>query len=331
MNKRQPDQGNVTRRHLEMLRADDEFLSALARGEDPSNGGDELAHLLLLARQDVMSDLPPAPTLRELGFAGFSEAVTGELPVVDAVEARSSRGGYFASRETEYAAAGEHPVAEAEKSNVVELRPRRSRAFLHGLVGAAAATLVIAGSGVVIHNAEPGSPLYSLNQQIFGGHDVEVVQLASTLQEANELKARGDIEGAKQKLAEAQALVNRMKPQGREKGQSLVNKASANIVTPEPEQKPLPVPTTTVAPPRDLPTTTETPAESSSKTPSTTQEVPVAESPEPSPEAPAEETAPRTPSPVEETSQEKPAEDKGPSIPQAINDVVQGISPEAAG
>lgn len=332
MNKRHPEQGEVIRRQLEMLHADDEFLSALAQGVDPSNGGDELAELLLVAREEVISDVPKAPTLAELGFvdSALGTAATGELPVVHTPSRRTRAGGRFAADAVDTEADELHARFDQEQQrgadNVVALRPRRSRAFMHGLVGAAAATLIIAGSGAVVHNAEPGSALYPLHEQIFGGHDVEVVQLASTLQEANKLKARGDIEGAKQKLAEAQALVERMKPKVREEGRSLVDKASADIAAPESSSTTESASKTTEEALPEAPTTEEAPVETPSATTSPAPEASDTQAPEVTAEEPtAEATAPRALPPVEETSEAEP-DPKEPVLPQSLHDMVK-VSP----
>ncbi|AZA09924.1 hypothetical protein [Corynebacterium pseudopelargi] len=314
MNRRHPKQEGVTRRQLEQLREDDAFLSALAQGVDPSDGRDELAALFLQAREEVSADMPKAPTLAELGFDFRDQALTNEMPAVDAPAPR--RRGRFAA---------EDPASDADVAEVVPLH-RPARAVFHGMVGAAAATALIAGSGVAIHNAEPGSPLYGLNQQIFGGNDVEVVQLASALQEANDLKASGDIEGAKRKLAEAQALVDRMKPEGRKVGQSLVDRVSTTITAT----------VTTTAPAPDKETTTVTKTKNEEKSPasetSRTSEPTVEATPdagEPSTEDPVEEeTGVRNAPPVEENAEAQPGiEDPVDGISRSISEVVQEVAP----
>ncbi|GGG75313.1 hypothetical protein [Corynebacterium pelargi] len=312
MNRRHPKQEGVTRRQLEMLREDDAFLSALAQGVDPSDGRDELAALFLQAREEVSADMPKAPTLAELGFHGSDKALTNEMPAVDAPAPR--RRGRFAAEE-----------ATEGDAEVIQLH-RPTRALFHGLVGAAAATALIAGSGVAIHNAEPGSALYGLNQQIFGSKDVEVVQLASALQEANDLKASGDIEGAMRKLAEAQALVDRMEPKGRKVGQSLVDRVSTTITAT--------VTTTAPAPDQDTTTVTKTKNDNKTTTSETTrtEEPTVEANPDPvdlPSETPTEEeTGVRNAPPVEENAEAQPGvKDPVDSISRSLSEVVQEVAP----
>ncbi|AIT60360.1 hypothetical protein [Corynebacterium doosanense] len=141
------------------LARDDEFLTALSQGQDPSEGTDELAALLLQLRDDVSAPMPPAPLIDE-------EETDGNTTVI--------------------------PLAS---------RRRRSGALLHGLVGAAAATVLIAGSGAVL----VGSGL--IGQQ---HDDPTVVELAGTLEEIQTRAEEGDISGTRELLDEAQRLVARL-------------------------------------------------------------------------------------------------------------------------
>ncbi|KQB84225.1 hypothetical protein [Corynebacterium oculi] len=86
------------------------------------------------------------------------------------------------------------------QAQVVDMRSRRRvRPLFVGLVGAAAATLVIAGSGAVLLNAGPDSPLYGLSTKLFPRQDAspDVVELAGTLEEMNSLAERGDMDGVR--------------------------------------------------------------------------------------------------------------------------------------
>ena len=106
--KDQPQQGVAEQ--LQPLVDDDAFLTTLSEGTDPSDGGDELAGLLLELRGDVEKQMPPAPLIE-----GAEE--------------------------------------EPEVISLGAARRRRSKPFMHGLIGAAAATLLIAGTGAVVVNA----------------------------------------------------------------------------------------------------------------------------------------------------------------------------------
>ncbi|MCQ9342526.1 hypothetical protein [Corynebacterium kozikiae] len=211
-------------RHLDELHADDALLTAIARGEDPTFGSDPLAAALLGLRKEVAKDMPPAPNLADFGF-----------DLSDRSD-HSDRGDRSDSS----------AVSQNQDAQVVPLQARRRRVgrVASGLIGAAAATLVIAGGGSMIYSATPGSPLYSANQAVFGSNDA-VVQLASKLEAADSLNARGDVEGARQVLAEAEALLEQMSQRQREQAQADLERAQAAIpqtvtevrettVTPEP-------------------------------------------------------------------------------------------------
>ncbi|AKE40631.1 Uncharacterised protein [Corynebacterium kutscheri] len=166
-------EGEDSSEYLTDIQADDVLISALARGEDPTGGTDPLAGLLLGLREEVTA-ASPAPTLTELGLDDDSFPAT----------------------------------------NVISLDKRRrgwSGRIASGLVGAAAATLMITGSATMIYNADENSALYGLKQQIFTGTDREaVVQLASALEEANSRNESGDVEGAKAAIERAQAAVEKL-------------------------------------------------------------------------------------------------------------------------
>lgn len=164
--------------HLDELRHDDELLTSWSKGIDPSRGKDPLAAEFLALREEIVNTTPAAPNLAAFGFDLNSTADPELLP-----------------------------DASVEKTeNVVPLRGRRVSAIASGLIGAAAATLVIAGAGATIYSAGPDSPLYGMNQAIFGTEDT-VVRLASKLDAADSLYARGDVEGAQKILDEVHALL----------------------------------------------------------------------------------------------------------------------------
>lgn len=110
------------------------------------------------------------------------------------------------------------PAPPQLQAQVVELRDRRRvRPLFAGLVGAAAATLVIAGSGAVLFNAGPDSPLYGLSTKIFPRPDSapDVVELASTLEEMNSLAERGDMDGVRLLIEQARLMAKDMEAASR--------------------------------------------------------------------------------------------------------------------
>lgn len=149
---------------------DDAFLTALSEGVDPT-GGDELAALFLELRDDVERQMPPAPLI---------EGADEEPAVIS-----------LASRRNRHAA-------------------RSGRPFVSGLLGAAAATLVIAGSGSLLYNATPDSPLWGLSSSLFSDR-AAVVELAGTLEEIDSRAAEGDMDGTRKLLEEARRVVANLK------------------------------------------------------------------------------------------------------------------------
>lgn len=148
----------------------DAYFTDLSRGQRPGEGEDDaLTDLLLGLREEVEGQMPAAPSLAELG-----------LPEEEAGGSDNS-------------------------DNVVPLRRRGlGKSIAGGLIGAAAATLVIAGGGAAVYNAEPGSPLWGMSKQIFGER-AAVVELAGTLDELDSFAQSGDVEGMRTLLNDARA------------------------------------------------------------------------------------------------------------------------------
>lgn len=88
-------------------------------------------------------------------------------------------------------------------------RARKGRPFLAGLLGAAAATLAIAGSGSMLYNATPDSPLWGLSSAVFSDR-AAVVELAGTLEEIDSRAAEGDMDGTRQLLEEARRVLREL-------------------------------------------------------------------------------------------------------------------------
>ena len=112
------------------------------------------------------------------------------------------------------------PVVEGadQEPEVISLaaarRRRRVSPWASGLIGAAAATVLLAGPGAVIYNAGPGSPLHGLNESVFGkSQDAAEVELASSLEEMQDKVAQGDIEGARAVLSDTRKKLKDPSPE----------------------------------------------------------------------------------------------------------------------
>ncbi|ALU21004.1 hypothetical protein AN398_02110 [Corynebacterium pseudotuberculosis] len=264
---------------VEQLQADDQFLTHLSQGVDPTDGQDPLARLFLDARAEIQTNVPQAPTLAMLGLGSAEEFPTGELAPVTNESVDSSQ------------------LIDAPAAKVIELPRRRwNNAFAHALVGAAAATLIIAGGGTAIYNAGEGSALYALNQKFFGQttNTEAVVALASKLDQANDLNAKGDKEGARQLLEQARELVNMLNARDRAQAEERIKEAErgsnvAPVPPPaEPEASSETVVTTMTTTVTETVTVEPTPARSTSTAPSTDRSAtsstsPVASTPSPTP------------------------------------------------
>ncbi|MDO5031245.1 hypothetical protein [Corynebacterium sp.] len=112
---------------------------------------------------------------------------------------------------------------------------RRNRPFLNGLVGAAAATVLIAGAGAVAIN----TGVISTEKE-----NPSVVELAGTLEEMDKRSAEGDMDGTRQLLEEARKLVNQVnknKADEKQREAATTNRTTVTAtatVEKEPEKEP---------------------------------------------------------------------------------------------
>ena len=169
----------------------DVFLTELSKGHDPSEGEDPLAQLLLSFNDEVIYSRAPEPPTIDNAFMGRFDAATEIFePVTDAASLLdrqpdlSADDGYaddyfeggaeYADRTEQAEPKDQVDDYDSAVADVVPLESRRRKprinAFMSGLIGAAAATLVIAGSGAAIYNSQPGSFLWGLNTKLFGDH-----------------------------------------------------------------------------------------------------------------------------------------------------------------
>lgn len=169
---------------LEQLRADDEYLTALSRGEQPANGADALADALLTLRNRAYRKRPETPDVEELLATASQSDKTSNIAATPPTKVSD----------------GDAEVKRLDNQRT-KTPTRKQHPFLHGLIGAAAATLLIAGGGTAVFNADPGSSLYSV-KKMFLSKDKDVVELASTLEELDNRIANGDLDGVKELLAQ---------------------------------------------------------------------------------------------------------------------------------
>ena len=286
----------------------DAWLDAIAAGEDPSGGEDELAALFLDLKGEV--DRPASEPL-----------------LIDATSTPSDETG---------AAGSVIPFHSASR------KPRRSRRgvspWVSGLVGAAAATAVVTGSGAALYNATPGSPLWGPATAVFGDRTA-AVELAATLDELEAANDSGDKDAASALFEQARALLASMEPRANqdrdgEKSQAPITtmrtKVSTVTVTPPPAEPPAPAPepqtvTETVVPSANPQPALEQPPSSAAARPSaqpSSQSSAVRPNPLPQPSAAA-------PSQGTESGNEENATD-GAAAPSQVDQSAAGES-EGAG
>lgn len=263
MERKDNDPTDVTRQ-LAPLVEDDAYITGLSKGTAPE--GDELAQVLLALRDDVETQMPPAPKV---------EGADEDAAVI--------------------------PMAG---------RRRRSRPWVHGLIGAAAATVLIAGVGVTYLgvSADDSDP-----------SDPTVVELAGTLDEIEHHAADGDMESTRALVEEARRLVANMenrRPAESSPGTVTERSVARSTVTltesPAPAEETEPAPEPTAAPPAPETATvtaepstvtqvqTQTQTATATATVTVTQQVPV--QPNPQPTQSAEPTSPAPTQGATETS-----------------------------
>ena len=294
-------------RALDELFADDVFLTELSRGVDVSDGEDPLADLFLALRDEVESDMPPTPALADLGIDDsdeyFDDDYDDQLTATDVFVAIDEDDfdddddlddSEFDDDESDDDLVNSEEDADDDQpedddaDNVIDLNSRRRWGLgriASGLIGAAAATLVLAGAGGAVMSAKEGSPFYGLHQKLFGerADKAAVIELASKLEEVTNRTNKGDVKGAQQSLQEAQKIVDKLhngqdKVEAQQKVDNTKTTVTTVTVTP-PAPSPAPAQTTTVTvtveavPPAVAPVQTQQQQPQNAGTP--TQVVPV--------------------------------------------------------
>lgn len=191
---------------------------------------------------------------------------------------------------------------------VVKPARKQMNPWLSGLVGAAAATAIVAGSGTMLYNATPDSPLWPVASTVFGER-ASVMELASTLDEMEVASDEGNEDAVRSLMLQAKALLNAMdvrRTQGSEPAvastipEVTVTRTVTVTVTPEPRE---PVTVTHVV--------TEQPAIEQHSSPQPTAS---AEPSQPRPATSAAKDA--TPESSAVTTSPKPAEAPTSAVPQ---------------
>lgn len=226
--------------NMDELSASDAFLTDLSRGVDPAGGSDELAALLLGLRDEVEAPMPAAPDPADFpelfgeDFGGntvsTSEAVTEENPAVVSLDQRRAKRGRHS-----------HAAATTGKGKSFRTNP-----WLAGLVGAAAATVMVAGTGAALYHSSPGSALWGPSESVFGER-TNSVEFASALDEIDSKTESGDIAGARLLIDELRNSLDQDRTerakQAEDDGEAQVVKAPSTVTVthgPKPEEKPEP-------------------------------------------------------------------------------------------
>ncbi|MDK8626295.1 hypothetical protein [Corynebacterium appendicis] len=199
--------------NMDELLASDAFMTDLSRGVDPADGSDELTVLLLGLRDEVEAPMPPAPELS-------GEAAAEENPAVASLDTRREK---------------------RRKKAVFRTSP-----WLAGVVGAAAATVLVAGTGAALYHATPGSALWGPSEAVFGDR-TSSVEFASALDEIDSKTESGDIAGARVLIDQLRDSLNQDRSERTKQDKNgaeapVVHQKDTVTVTkaPKPEGKPKP-------------------------------------------------------------------------------------------
>ena len=193
--------GDAATERFENVGDGDAFLDALARGEDPSHGSDQLAVLFLDLKDEVDQPMPSPPTVTAPPHMAEQPAPVELSPAGEYDE--------LAHRRTP----GREGVRGGGARGVSDSAGHKISPWLSGFVGAAAATVLVAGSGAALYHATPGSPLWGPASAVFGDRTA-AVELASTLDELEAANQEGDSENFSALLRQARALVNSLNATG---------------------------------------------------------------------------------------------------------------------
>ena len=217
--------------NMDEMLVSDAFLTDLSRGVDPSNGSDELAALFLNLRDEVEAQMPAEPDLADFPELFESETGSGSHAATEENPAVASLDRHRRKR-------GRHAHAASRGKNF------RTNPWLAGLVGAAAATVLVAGTGAALYQATPGSALWGPSQAVLGDR-TNSVEFASALDEIDSKTESGDIAGARVLIDQLRESLNQDRSerakQAENEGEAPVAKGPATVTVthdPKPEEKP---------------------------------------------------------------------------------------------
>lgn len=204
----------MAERELDAVREEDRLLDALGAGAE---GSDELTRMLADLRDEVRSDAPPAPVFLAGSGADDADDATRASDAACASGAAASAG---AGRASGTPTGGRHAA-------VTDLSERRrGRPWLAGLVGAAAATMLIACSGLALN----------ATGVLDRGQDQQaLVELAGTLDQMEAASNSGDEETARRLLLEARELIAGMEGRTAETATERLERTISEKVTETPE------------------------------------------------------------------------------------------------
>ncbi|WKD60442.1 hypothetical protein CCICO_01950 [Corynebacterium ciconiae DSM 44920] len=192
----------------------DAFLDEIAAGAEPSGGTDPLSVALAGLREEAVRD-------------GEADDLAGIFAALDSAE--SGHGEPAQTKEPSVASIAEHRQRRRGFQ-----RPRLMSVVGGAALGAVAASAMIVVGGTAVYNAEPGGPLWGARIAVFGEPRADMVQLASTLEEADELREKGDVEGAKRLIAQARELINYLDERDRDVAHRQVEEAQRTVtMTPD--------------------------------------------------------------------------------------------------
>ena len=265
----------------------DRYLDDVAAGRVAE--GDQLGELLSAAAFQSGCRMPAAPVLADYGVGAHASATQSAMAQQNSADPYST---------------GQHDELASRRADAKPHRKEPS-GWLYALAGAAASAAVVAGGLTVVQSAQPGDPLWTAHERIFGSEDeAQLVELASTLDQATELKKQGDMDGALRLLDHAQRIAASRTGRNANSAVTTVHSVTKTVTETETRKEK----------PETVTVTKEKETKSATTTVTTKPTEPVA--PAPAPSTPATSTSD---APVSDTS--------APTVPGGDDASAEGTSP----